>query len=276
MTLTTKQQRFVKNVKDNITRGNDDSWKRQSYRYPTEQQMDKFEKYHIVYDVDPALRDIVIDLNSKGYRTVGSCQGHNKHNKIGFVNIAIAINELPLKYRNSDTPAGKYFSKNLSQKDVNPTEIKTIFKKHGITITKYTPPTFVKSRSIRNFHSFDFPTILDKEPTKETLYYYASNGELKSVYIALDVPKGQHYIQLLYSKTPDGKYVDFKIIDNKKLAWEKRIASKPTPCVSLNTSLELQEIMHNLLNLHYNEKKIIKKFTQDKKYKNCKIKKVKS
>jgi len=270
MTLTLRQQRFIKNVRDNPARGSGD-WKQKSYYYPTEQQMNKFEKYNIVYDVDPALRDVVIELNAKGYRTVGSCQGHSKHNKTGFVTIAITYNEVPLKYRNSTTSLAQHLLKELSEKEINPTEIKMIFKKHGITITKYTPPVFNKSQ-IRNFHSFDFPVIVDKEPSKETIYYYASGSELKLVYAISDIPKGQHYVQLLYSKTSDGKYADFKIIDNKKTVWIKRINMKAAPCVSFNTSLELQQVLHKLLHLHYNEKKLIKDLTADKKsWKKCKI-----
>jgi hypothetical protein len=49
-------------------------------------EMNEMQKYNIIYDIDPQIREFVIALNKKGYRTEGSCAGH-KRGERGFVTI---------------------------------------------------------------------------------------------------------------------------------------------------------------------------------------------
>lgn len=115
------------------------------YSYPTPRQMSAFEKYNIPPDVDPILRDIVIELNNKGYRTNGSCQGHlSKRN--AFIGIELFKPEW-LKYIPNTSPTEHIELRNLMMKasrfsliPINPSEIIRMMKKYGLTDIKYEPP----------------------------------------------------------------------------------------------------------------------------------------
>ena len=268
--ILTRQQRFIKNVKDSPYRRNGpDEDIRKGTTYPTHNQMNQFEKYGVAYDVDPPLRDVIIELNMRGYRTSGSCQGHNMRNK-AFVAINSSRKEVPTEWRTS--------SNNIySIKNINVNEIKNTFKKHGITITKYIPASYVKGK-IRTFHTFRFPVILDKVPAPHIIYWYkSSSGDLAYTDNKRDLPKETKYIQLIIILEPDLEHYYYKIIDNGKIIWDKRvIAINLPPCDSANTSIEIQRVVHKALGVPYNDKKIIKQFTEGEEFKNCKIKKVKS
>lgn len=43
---------------------------------PTHEEMDEMARYRLPYDIDPEIRQPVIDLNRQGIRTCGSCAGH--------------------------------------------------------------------------------------------------------------------------------------------------------------------------------------------------------
>jgi len=46
-------------------------------KLPTNTEMDKLDKHNIIYDIDPPIRTMVIELNDKGFKTEGSCAGHS-------------------------------------------------------------------------------------------------------------------------------------------------------------------------------------------------------
>jgi len=253
MTLTTKQQRFIKNVKEHPMRGQGEYWKNGNYHYPTQAQMNKFEKYNIVYDVDFALRDLVIELNSKGYKTTGSCQGHIKSNNHGYLKIGGTKNCIPFKYRNGDSPLSRSLLKNVSKKEIDLDEVKSIFKKHGITITKYIPASCREDKQgrIDTHHQFEFPVILDKKPI-EVVYYYALNGNLESSYT---VPKG-HSIKLI-SYFTDDNYSRMQLVDKGKVIWDKDLSARNKPYATLQIVRELQQAAYKALGMPFDFKKIM-------------------
>jgi hypothetical protein len=53
-------------------------------KLPSHEDMDKMDKYNIIYDVDPDIRNLIIELNASGIRTRGSCAGHHPKSR-GFV-----------------------------------------------------------------------------------------------------------------------------------------------------------------------------------------------
>jgi hypothetical protein len=219
--------------------------------------------------VDPALRDVVIELNTRGYRTAGSCQGHNPRNKHGYVTIRPSAKEIPIE-------ANKYRDEIYSVKKINPREIIMIFKKHGITITKYTPASFIKNRIIP-FYTFEFPVILDPLPIPEVVYFYKSpKGKIVST-DKMNIPKGFHAVQLASGITPDREYRYYKMSDNRKIVWERKISAFDYPeCKKLELSLEIQRVLHKIFNIPYNEKRMRDEFTEGAdELKKCKIKKLK-
>ena len=89
-------------------------------RPPGKKQERLLDKYKIPCDVDPEIRNIVIELNEKGIKTLGSCAGHKIGKWKGFVTIGdykkIRIHNQPFDfYKNTDIRI-----------------VKKIFKKHGI------------------------------------------------------------------------------------------------------------------------------------------------
>jgi hypothetical protein len=40
--------------------------------------------YNLPYDVDPEIRDVIIELNRKGFKTIGNCAGHRDN---GFLSV---------------------------------------------------------------------------------------------------------------------------------------------------------------------------------------------
>lgn len=71
------------------------------------------DKHKIPCDVDPEIRNIIIELNERGIKTLGSCAGHKKNKWTGFVTIG-EYKEIDF-YKNTDISL-----------------VKKIFKKHGI------------------------------------------------------------------------------------------------------------------------------------------------
>ena len=270
--ILTRQQRFIRNTKDSPYRRNGTTEDIQKgSEYPTHYQMNQFEKYGVSYDVDPALRGVVIELNMKGYRTSGSCQGHNMRNKNkAFVAIRPSKKETPLGWD------GLSKKEIYSTKNINVNEIKHIFKKHGITITKYTPPSYVKGK-IRTFHTFHFPVILDKPPAPDFVYWYkSSSGTLAYTDNKSIIPKQTKYLQMVFILEPDIEHYYYKIIDNGKIIWDKRVtAFNVTPCDKANVSIEIQRVVHKALGIPYNDKKILRQFTDSDELKKCKIRKMK-
>jgi hypothetical protein len=147
--MTTISQRFnaaLKNNRDYQYRSAQSPiTSRKGWKYPTKQQLDMFEKYKIPADVDPILRDIIIELNIKGYRTTGSCQGHG-HRGRAFIGIGLSKQEWFKYIPNNSSPPHvilrNLFMKhsNISTISINQNEIINIMKKYGLTNIKYDPP----------------------------------------------------------------------------------------------------------------------------------------
>ena len=100
------------------------------FNYPTTTQMNKFDKYHIPYDVDPALRSPIIALNEHGYATYTSCQGHKKGND-GVISITPHKSEIPEPYLKEILQEKPF---RLSSKRINQFEVKRILSNFGIHV----------------------------------------------------------------------------------------------------------------------------------------------
>jgi hypothetical protein len=143
------KQRYLAHIKKDKTRfGTEVLNPVNKFEFPTESQMDAFDKYHIPYSVDPALRDPVIALNAKGYTTYVSCQGHTK-GSTGIIWINPHISELTKE----DVKEYPFI---LSRKPINPTEIKKILQRFGINVKKYNPA----KHPVQPQHGFRFPGIV--------------------------------------------------------------------------------------------------------------------
>jgi len=57
-------------------------------KMPTHDQMNKMDKHDVIYDVDQEIRDVVIELNDHGFKTLGSCAGHRPNKIGGFISIS--------------------------------------------------------------------------------------------------------------------------------------------------------------------------------------------
>jgi hypothetical protein len=77
-------------VKYNKNRGSTYSMFKGS-RPPGKKQEKLLDKHKVPVDVDPEVRNIVIELNEKGIRTLGSCAGHREGEWRGFVTIANTV-----------------------------------------------------------------------------------------------------------------------------------------------------------------------------------------
>lgn len=164
----TRQQRFARNVVDNIERGlGVRAFRVKGYTFPTHEQMDSFKKYHVPYDVDPAIRDVVIEINDAGYRTAGSCQGHSKGGQ-GFISVHPHRTEYPTKLlaeKYKPEPVDKIvrglLSMGESKKPVNPGEIKNILLDNGLEKVRHDAPftRLLSNDSLKAHHGFTFTAV---------------------------------------------------------------------------------------------------------------------
>jgi len=163
MSMPSIRQRFAKNLlkRPDMTGIGKSAFRSKGYTFPSHSQMNQFSKFGIVYDVDPGIRDLVIDINHAGYSTGGSCQGHIK-GQSGFITINLNKREIPHKIL---VGLNQYFTEfGYSKKPANVQEIKEILKKHGLIFIKYVPPCFTKDSkgSVRLHHAFLFRPVIDK------------------------------------------------------------------------------------------------------------------
>ena len=90
-----------------------------------------------------------------------------------------------------------------------------------------------------------------------------------------DIPKGYKYIVSMEVYKPDGN-TDDEIMVDKKVVWIKKNTNKLTKCEILNMAQEVQEKLHECLNVNYpkNAYKAIfkKKIKEMPDLKGCKIK----
>lgn len=280
--MQTIKQRFSDNVIGNPNRGRgEEHLKNKNYKYPTQSQINKFQKYDIPFDVDVALRDVIIKLNEVGYTTLGSCQGHSKSNT-AFISIAIDRSEIPKSY--SPLVISRIFGGKFSHKKINVSEIKTILSKYGITNTIYSPPSLPKvlpkslsaiiSKGFQQYHAFTFPIIFDELPSKqEIIYWYKSpkTGLAEHTIFGHVPPEEFHSLKhTAVSNKKGGSHQE--ILDNGKVIWSRDTFSKDSrDCNNIKISLELHKVIYKALNIPYNEKKVSSEIFTKKELKKCKI-----
>jgi hypothetical protein len=170
MTDLSRQQRFSRNVKDNDMRGiGGHAFRHKGYNFPSHEQMDKFKKHGLPYDIDKKMRELIILLNESGYKTGGSCSGHSKEDR-GFITILPDRSD-PFLYEVKQNHPDKLSSLinginhfgGFSQKPINPDKIKKAIKKYlNVTRVVYSPPK-LKGRAggMQIYHSFTFPAVSD-------------------------------------------------------------------------------------------------------------------
>lgn len=142
------QQRYLNHVKGLNTRfGKNVLNPINKFYYPTTTQMNKFDKYHIPYDIDPAIRSPIIALNEHGYSTYTSCQGHNKGGE-GWININPHESEISPEYL-------KGLPFRLSKKRINQFEVNRILSNFGIQVKKFRKARYPK----QTHHLFIFNAI---------------------------------------------------------------------------------------------------------------------
>lgn len=117
------KKRFIKGIKKMT--GTGVQYKKPGYIYPTLTQMDWFDHYNIAYDVDEPLRELVIELNREGYKTVGSCQGGHADNHFNYNYGFITFD-----------PSQTEMRKLLQKYPDNQMQVLTYFRLHGIQITR--------------------------------------------------------------------------------------------------------------------------------------------
>jgi hypothetical protein len=155
-----RQQRFTEGMRQMVGIGT--SYKKPGYIVPTHKQMDVFDRFDIPYDIDEQLRDAVIELNDRGFKTGGSCSGgHQKHKKEGFITIHpshFEIHDLSMKHPSSSNKIFTYANLHgTSNVSINIPLVKKIIRKHiGNVSVRYYPPTL---KYIALFHSFEFPKL---------------------------------------------------------------------------------------------------------------------
>lgn len=104
--------RFWKNIGSRPTeRGNVYGHDRgRGFALPSHSEMDAMEKHGVIFDVDPGIRALILDLNRKKFKTEGSCAGHIRGRR-GFVTVVADIKKM-----------------SASKKEI----LKAVFKKHGM------------------------------------------------------------------------------------------------------------------------------------------------
>ena len=77
-------QRFWRNYRENRINTGSAYIIAKGIKLPMHEEMDKMDKYHLSYDIDPWIRNVILDLNQHGLKTMGSCAGHTNKSD-GFV-----------------------------------------------------------------------------------------------------------------------------------------------------------------------------------------------
>ena len=88
------------------------------YTLPSHEEMDDMDKHHLIYDIDPDIRSMVIELNKKGFKTGGSCAGHIPNRIHGFVTIMGSVPTIS-KIKLAKSILSKYGLKNISYKYID-------------------------------------------------------------------------------------------------------------------------------------------------------------
>ena len=70
-----KTKELLKLVKNSESRGY--TWNLVKGNVPPGiRQIERMKKYKLILDIDPKIRNLVIELNERGFKTYGSCAGH--------------------------------------------------------------------------------------------------------------------------------------------------------------------------------------------------------
>jgi len=166
-----RQRRFAENVRENKDIGiGGHAFHRKGYLFPSHEQMDKFKKYNVPFDVDEKLRGAVIALNQVGYRTGGSCSGH-KAGERGFIAVNphpatdLFYNELKRKDPEKYQKAYQFYKKESAYSiiPINPSEVKSIIKRYtGVPQIYYQPTGSSSKGRVAYYHAFTFPSLANR------------------------------------------------------------------------------------------------------------------
>lgn len=110
-----RNKRYWGKVSGNLYRGNYNNMV-QGFKLPTHEQMDQLDQQGVIYDIDEPIRDLVIDLNRNGFKTMGSCAGHIQNTQ-GFVTLSGSLNTLqqsPEKLNRLDSILQTHGCKNIA------------------------------------------------------------------------------------------------------------------------------------------------------------------
>jgi hypothetical protein len=142
-------------------------YKQPGYPIPTHKQMDEFERYDIAYDVDEQLRDAVIELNNRGFKTGGSCSGGHKRAKgfpkslTGYITIhpsTAEYRELADRYPEARNDIWSYARLHgASDATVDIPLVKKVIQRYiGNVSVRHEQPSL---KFIKLFHTFTFPKL---------------------------------------------------------------------------------------------------------------------
>lgn len=137
-----KSKELLSLVKNSSLRGY--SWTLvKGNRAPGPRQIERMKKQKLILDIDPKIRNLVIELNERGFKTYGSCAGHAKgafgpHNGGGFVTI---VKHKIISYKETKTL------------------MRQLFKKHGIKKIAISDKNRYSCKDGANMFSVDFKSL---------------------------------------------------------------------------------------------------------------------
>lgn len=117
------------------------------YQFPTHKQMDRMEAQGLPFEIEPGVREAVIQVNEAGYCTGSSCQGHG--NRLGWVGVEPHRSEVPKKLQ-------RVYSKHahFSAKPVDPKEIKEILVDNDLEPRRYAAANWQDKTQLSSMHIF--------------------------------------------------------------------------------------------------------------------------
>lgn len=108
-----------------------------------------------------------------------------------------------------------------------------------------------------------------------TYWFKAPDGvDIRYATNKSDIPKGYKYVQHFIVHKSDGNHDD-EIIDTDKTVWIKRNTNKLSRCDKINLAHEIQQKLHELLDVKYPKDayaNIFKKKIKKENLKDCKLK----
>ena len=126
-----KSKELLSLVKNSSLRGY--SWTLvKGNRAPGPRQIERMKKQKLILDIDPKIRNLVIELNENGFKTYGSCAGHTK---------GAIVKHKTISYKET---------KNLMCQ---------LFKKHGIKKIAISDKNRYSCKDGANMFSVDFESL---------------------------------------------------------------------------------------------------------------------